>query len=149
MEKYRCTEILICLSPDRMGEAQQILQCVQHLCIPARMVLDLGEGIFVPERVFDYYGVPLLDVQPYPVDTVGYCIGKRIFDIAFSIFAILFFLPTMMTLIASGHQAHLPRAGLLLAGKSQPERADVPNDQIPNHARSGFAGFERASYVSL
>jgi Undecaprenyl-phosphate glucose phosphotransferase len=98
VESYHCSEILICLSPERMGEAQQILQCVQHLCIPARMVLDLGEGIFVPERVFDYYGVPLLDVQPYPVDTVGYCVGKRIFDIVFSIFAILLSSPLMLVI---------------------------------------------------
>ncbi len=55
-----------------MSETQAILQKVQHLCIPARMVLDLGEGVFVPERIFDYYGNPLLDVRPYPVDTVSY-----------------------------------------------------------------------------
>ncbi len=93
VETYRCSEILICLPPERMGEAQQVLQSVQRLCIPARMVLDLGEGVFVPDRVFDFYGVPLLDVQRYPVDKVGYWIGKRIFDVAFSSLALLFCLP--------------------------------------------------------
>ena len=84
VDVFHCGEIIIALPPERMGEAPAILRTVQHLCIPARMVLDLGEGVFVPERIFDYYGIPLLDVRPYPVDTVAYALGKRIFDIVFS-----------------------------------------------------------------
>lgn len=98
IDSFHCSEILVCLSPDRMGEAQKILQSVQQLCIPARMVLDLGEGIFVPERVFEYYGIPLLDVRPYPVDTIGYWIGKRIFDIVFSSFVLLLSSPIILAI---------------------------------------------------
>lgn len=89
VDVFHCAEIIVALPPHRMGEAQGILQTVQHLCIPARMVLDLGEGVFVPERIFDYYGIPLLDVRPYPVDTVGYSLGKRVFDFVFSLVALL------------------------------------------------------------
>jgi len=60
------------------------------------MVLDLGEGVFVPERIFDYYGIPLLDVRPYPVDTVAYALGKRAFDIVFSSLALLIGGPLML-----------------------------------------------------
>jgi len=96
---FHCEELFIALPPSRMGEAQEILQTVQHLCIPARMVLDLGQGVFVPERIFDYYGIPLLDVRPYPVDTVGYALGKRVFDFAFSLVALIISAP-LMCLIA-------------------------------------------------
>jgi len=96
VDSFHCSEILICLPPDRISQARKILQSVQHLCIPARMVLDLGEGIFVQERVFDYYGIPLLDLRPYPIDTVEYCIGKRVFDIAFSITMLLVCAPLML-----------------------------------------------------
>jgi Undecaprenyl-phosphate glucose phosphotransferase len=96
VEQFHCSEILICLPPDWIGQAQKILQFTQHLCIPARIVLDLGEGIFVPERIFDYCGIPLLDVRPSPVDTIGYALGKRIFDIAFSFLALLIGAPLIL-----------------------------------------------------
>jgi Undecaprenyl-phosphate glucose phosphotransferase len=96
VETYRCQEVVIALPPQRLGEAQGILKVVQHLCVPARLVLDLGEGVFVPERIFDYYGIPLLDVQPYPVDTVSYALGKRVFDIVFSSLALLLTSPIMI-----------------------------------------------------
>jgi Undecaprenyl-phosphate glucose phosphotransferase len=93
VETYHCEEIVVALLPQRLGEAQEILKIVQHLCIPARLVLNLGEGVFVPERIFDYYGIPLLDVQPYPIDTVSYALGKRVFDIVFSSLALFFTAP--------------------------------------------------------
>ncbi len=96
VEEFHCSEILICLPPDWIGQAQRILQSTQYLCIPARMVLDFGEGMFVPERVFDYCGIPLLDVRPYPVDTIGYALGKRLFDIAFSFLALLIGAPLIL-----------------------------------------------------
>jgi Undecaprenyl-phosphate glucose phosphotransferase len=96
VDVFHCGEIIVALPPERMGEAQTILQTVQHLCIPARMVLDLGEGVFVPERIFDFYGIPLLDVRPYPVDTVAYALGKRVFDIVFSSLVLLVAGPFML-----------------------------------------------------
>jgi Undecaprenyl-phosphate glucose phosphotransferase len=99
VDVFHCAEVFVALPPQRMNEAQGILQTVQHLCIPVRMVLNLGEGVYVPERVSDYYGIPLLDVRPYPVDTVAYALGKRVFDIAFSSVA-LFVAAPLMVLIA-------------------------------------------------
>jgi Undecaprenyl-phosphate glucose phosphotransferase len=99
VDVFHCAEVFVALPPQRMNEAQAILQTVQHLCIPVRLILDLGEGVYVPERISDYYGIPLLDVRPYPVDTVAYALGKRIFDIIFSLVA-LFFAAPFMVLIA-------------------------------------------------
>jgi len=96
VDVFHCAEILVALPPNRMGEAQKVLQKVQHLCIPVRLVLDLGEGVFVPERIFDYCGVPLLDVRPYAVDTVAYALGKRIFDVGFSLVVLLLGTPLML-----------------------------------------------------
>ena len=101
VEKFHCKEILVVLPPARQGETQRILEVLYHLCIPARMVLDLGEGVFVADRIFDFYGVPLLDIRSYPIDTVGYALGKRAFDIGFSVFALLVSAPLML-LIAIG-----------------------------------------------
>jgi len=83
VEKYHCKEAFLALPPERFGEAQSIFERVQQLCIPTRMALDLG-GVFIPSKLFDFCGLPLLDIRPYPVDTVSYAIGKRIFDVVFS-----------------------------------------------------------------
>jgi Undecaprenyl-phosphate glucose phosphotransferase len=98
VDVFHCGEIIIALPPERMSEAPTILRTAQHLSIPARMVLDLGEGVFVPERIFDYYGIPLLDVRPYPVDTVAYALGKRVFDIVFSCLILLVGGPFMLVI---------------------------------------------------
>lgn len=96
---FHCKELLVALPPDELGEARKVIQITQHLCIPSRLVLDFGEGVFVPDRIFDYYGIPLLDVRPYPIDTVEYALGKRVFDVVFSL-AVLLLASPLIALIA-------------------------------------------------
>src|ERR1700730_10856036 len=89
VEVFHCKEVLVALPLHRLSETQQVLENLQHLYIPARMVLDLGQGIFVADRIFDFYGLPLLDVRPSALDTVGYALVKRAFHICFSVLALL------------------------------------------------------------
>jgi Undecaprenyl-phosphate glucose phosphotransferase len=98
VDVFHCSEILICLAPDQIGRSHDIVKAVQHLCVPARMVMDLGDGIFVPDRVFEYYGIPLLDIRPCPVDTIAYSLGKRAFDVCFSVGVLLLASPLLVVL---------------------------------------------------
>jgi len=99
VEVYGCKEAFLALPSQRFAEAQEFFELVQHLCIPTRMVLDLGDGVFVADRVFDFCGLPLLDVRPYPIDSVSYSIGKRAFDFVFSLLS-LGILSPILALIA-------------------------------------------------
>ena len=72
------------LPPTHLGDLQKLLQPLRRLCVPVRVALDMGEGVFVPERIFNFHGLPLLDIRPYAVDTMSYVVGKRIFDVVFS-----------------------------------------------------------------
>ena len=98
-EVFHCKEVFVALPLHRLAETQEVLENLQHLYVPVRMVLDLGQGVFVADRIFDFYGLPLIDVRSYPLDTVGYAVGKRAFDICFSILA-LFVTAPLMLLIA-------------------------------------------------
>jgi Undecaprenyl-phosphate glucose phosphotransferase len=98
VDVHGCQEALVALPSARFSELQSITEQVKHLCVPARIVLDIGEGLFVPERVFDFLGLPLLDVRPYPVDTVRYMVGKRIFDLVFSLVALLLLAPVLLAI---------------------------------------------------
>ncbi len=95
---FHCREVRVALPPQRFGELQEIMKRVQYLCVPARVALDLGEGVFVPERLFNFCGLQLLDVRPYPVDTIRYAVGKRIFDMAFSLLALGICAPVMVAI---------------------------------------------------
>jgi len=96
VDRFHCREVLVALPSRRWGEVQGILEVVQRLCVPARVVLDWGEGVFVPDRIFDFYGLPLLDVRPNPVDTVAYAIGKRVFDVSFSLLVLIMSAPLIL-----------------------------------------------------
>jgi exopolysaccharide biosynthesis polyprenyl glycosylphosphotransferase len=97
-DKYKCKEVLVALPMNRFGELNGFLDELRSLSIPVRVVLDLGSGVFVPERVFDFYGLPLLDVRPYPFDTVGYAVGKRVFDLVFSTLAVIVSAPLTLAI---------------------------------------------------
>jgi Undecaprenyl-phosphate glucose phosphotransferase len=99
-DKYDCKEVLVALPINRFAELNGFLDGLRSLCIPVRVVLDMASGVFVPERVFDFYGLPLLDVRPYPFDTVAYAIGKRVFDILFSASALILTAPLMLAVAA-------------------------------------------------
>ncbi len=96
VEVFHCKEIVVALPLERLGEIHKLLESLQRLCIPARVVLDLGQGVFAPDRIFDFCGLSLLDVRPYAIDTVGYAVGKRIVDIMFSVLALLVAAPFML-----------------------------------------------------
>ena len=84
VDSYHCQEVLVTLPPNKLSDLQSVLEPLRDLCIPVRVVLDMGEGVFVPERIFNFCGLPLLDVRAYPIDTMRYAVGKRFFDIVFS-----------------------------------------------------------------
>ena len=96
VEVFHCKEVFVALPLCRLSETQEVLENLQHLYIPVRMVLDLGRGVFVADRLFDFYGLPLLDVRSYSLDSVGYAVGKRVFDICFSLLALILTAPLML-----------------------------------------------------
>jgi Undecaprenyl-phosphate glucose phosphotransferase len=95
VDHYHCQEVLVALPPSRLGDLQKLLQPLTRLCVPVRVALDMGEGVFVPERIFNFHGLPFLDIRTYPVDTMSYVVGKRIFDIIFSAAALVFAAPLL------------------------------------------------------
>jgi Undecaprenyl-phosphate glucose phosphotransferase len=92
-------DVVIAVPPDRFGHLPDILDRLKPLCVPMRVVLDFAEGVSLREQLFDFGGIPMLDLSVTPVDSVNYLILKRGFDFAFALFAILVTAP-LMALIA-------------------------------------------------
>jgi Undecaprenyl-phosphate glucose phosphotransferase len=86
-------DIIIALPAARLSDVQRIAPRLEKLCVPTRVVIDLGEGVGLRERLIDLGGLHMLDLRPNLAETGPYLFQKRIFDVAFSIVILLLTLP--------------------------------------------------------
>lgn len=94
-------DIVIALPAVRLNEIQKIASALEKLCVPTRVVVDLGEGVVLRNRLIDLGGYQMLDLRPTLAETGSYLFQKRIFDIGLSLFVLLITLPVSL-LIALG-----------------------------------------------
>jgi Undecaprenyl-phosphate glucose phosphotransferase len=93
-------DVIIALPAARLSDVQKIAPKLEKLCVPTRVVIDLGEGVILRDRLIDLGGIHMLDLRPTLAETGPYLFQKRIFDIAFSFIVLLLTLPLTL-LIAS------------------------------------------------
>ncbi|HXO04708.1 MAG TPA: exopolysaccharide biosynthesis polyprenyl glycosylphosphotransferase [Candidatus Sulfotelmatobacter sp.] len=77
-------EAVIAIDPAEFNEIPKILKALEHLRIPMRAIVDLGEGIVVRERLFQLGRMQMLDLTTTPAESLDYNLLKRAFDIVFS-----------------------------------------------------------------
>jgi Undecaprenyl-phosphate glucose phosphotransferase len=82
-------EAVIAIDPAEFHEIPNILKALEHLRIPIRAIVDLGEGIVARERLFQLGRMQMLDLTSTPAESLDYNLLKRAFDIVFST-AVLF-----------------------------------------------------------
>lgn len=92
-------DVVVAIPPLRFAEIPEITAQLEHLCLPVRVMLDFGEGVFVRDHLFDFGGVLMLDLRATPAESVMYLLVKRGFDLVFSSVVILLTAP-LMALIA-------------------------------------------------
>jgi Undecaprenyl-phosphate glucose phosphotransferase len=86
-------DVIIALPAGRLSEVQRVAPALEKLCVPTRVVIDLGEGVGLRDRLIDLGGIHMLDLRPTLAETGPYLFQKRIFDIALSLLVVLFTLP--------------------------------------------------------
>lgn len=64
--------------------------------MPTRVVVDLGEGIVLRDRLIDLGGIHMLDLRPTLAETGPYLFQKRIFDVGFSVLILSVTLPVTL-----------------------------------------------------
>jgi Undecaprenyl-phosphate glucose phosphotransferase len=77
-------EAVIAIHPAQFSQIPQIIKALEHLCLPARAVVDLGEGIVVREKLFQLGNIQMLDLTSTPTESLDYALLKRVFDFCFS-----------------------------------------------------------------
>jgi Undecaprenyl-phosphate glucose phosphotransferase len=90
---HSINDVIIALPATRLGDVQRIAPALEKLCVPTRVVIDLGEGVAIRDRLIDLGGIHMLDLRPTLAETGPYLFQKRIFDVVFSAVVLLLTLP--------------------------------------------------------
>jgi Undecaprenyl-phosphate glucose phosphotransferase len=86
-------DVIIALPADRLADVKRIAPVLEKLCVPTRLVIDLGEGIGIRDRLIDLGDIHMLDLQPSLAETDPYLFQKRIFDVTFAALTLLLAAP--------------------------------------------------------
>lgn len=98
LEALNVDDVIIAVPQDRYGEIALCRKALEALCRPIRVVIDIGEGLTVRDRIFNLNGLQMLDLDGSPTQSLPYAVGKRAFDIAFSAAALIVLAPLMALL---------------------------------------------------
>jgi Undecaprenyl-phosphate glucose phosphotransferase len=86
-------DVVIALPAARLKDVRKIAPLLEKLCVPTRVVIDLGEEVVLRDRLIDLGGFHMLDLRPTLAETGSYLYQKRIFDIGFAALMLLLSLP--------------------------------------------------------
>jgi Undecaprenyl-phosphate glucose phosphotransferase len=82
-------EVVMAIHPAQFSQIPGIIQALGKLPVPARAIVDLGEGVVVREKLFQVGRMQMLDLTTTPADSLDYALLKRAFDVCFSAFVLL------------------------------------------------------------
>jgi len=82
-------EAVMAIHAAQFSQIPRIIKALGKLSVPVRAIVDLGEGVVVREKLFQMGRMQMLDLTTTPADLLDYALLKRIFDICFSVFALL------------------------------------------------------------
>jgi Undecaprenyl-phosphate glucose phosphotransferase len=94
-------DVIIALPAARMSDVQKIAPILEKLCVPTRVVIDLGEGVVLRDRLIDLGGFHMVDLRQTLAETSAYLFHKRAFDVVLSILILLITLPITLLIALS------------------------------------------------
>ena len=92
-------DVIIALPASRLIDVPKVAPALEKLCVPTRVVIDLGQGVGIRDRLIDLGGIHMLDLRPNLAETGPYLFEKRIFDIALSVFIMIATLPISLVIV--------------------------------------------------
>jgi Undecaprenyl-phosphate glucose phosphotransferase len=99
---HSINDVIVALPAARLNEIQSITPTLEKLCVPTRVVIDLGDGVVLRDRLIDLGGIRMLDLRPTLAESGPYLVQKRIFDVAFSFVVLVLTLPiTLLIALAT------------------------------------------------
>jgi Undecaprenyl-phosphate glucose phosphotransferase len=82
-------DVVIAVPPAQFALIPKLMRKLQILCVPVRLIVDMGGQVVIRENLFQLGRLQLLDLGNTPTESLDYSVLKRVFDIAFSLFTIV------------------------------------------------------------
>jgi Undecaprenyl-phosphate glucose phosphotransferase len=89
-------DVIIAIPPNFLGRLPALRKELSPLCVPMRLVLDLGEHVDNRWRLFTLGDLLMLDLQTTPAESALYVVLKRAFDLVFSAGVLILTAPVFM-----------------------------------------------------
>ena len=86
-------DVILAIPPDLLVKLREIRSSLSSLCVPMRLILDVGEHIERHQQLFSIGKLLMLDLQGTPAESEVYIILKRAFDLVFSAAVLIFAAP--------------------------------------------------------
>jgi Undecaprenyl-phosphate glucose phosphotransferase len=93
-------EAVIAVHPAQFAQIPKMLRALEHLCLPVKAVVDLGNGVVVREKLFQFGNLQMLDLTSTPAESLDYVLLKRAFDICFAGIVLLLTAPLLAFIAA-------------------------------------------------
>jgi exopolysaccharide biosynthesis polyprenyl glycosylphosphotransferase len=77
-------DVIVAIPPAFLGALSEIRMQLSPLCVPMRLVLDVGEPVDTRERLFSVGNFLMLDLQTTAAESSLYLVAKRAFDLCVS-----------------------------------------------------------------
>jgi Undecaprenyl-phosphate glucose phosphotransferase len=91
-------EAILAVPQPLFAEVPAIVERLDPLCVPIRAVLNWGDGVKMSDQLFDFGGIPMLDLKPTAAESISYVVMKRTFDLLFSLLVLLLTLPVTIAI---------------------------------------------------
>jgi len=96
IEAQQIDKVIIALPIRALHKVERVVVACEKEGVSTDIVPDLFNIVQPRTRVYDFAGLPLISVRFTPIESWGYRVGKRGFDIAFSLLALLLCAPVLV-----------------------------------------------------
>lgn len=94
-------DVIVAISAEHFGELSDLLAKLKCFCVPIRAIMEFGEGLSVRDKLFNFGGSLMLDLEPTSAESIKYLVSKRVFDIIFSSLVIIVIAPLLLLIAAA------------------------------------------------
>jgi Undecaprenyl-phosphate glucose phosphotransferase len=93
-------DVIIAIPPGLLGQLRELRRQLSPLCVPVRLVLDVGEPVDSRQRLFTLGNLVMLDLQATPAESTLYIVLKRAFDLIASAGVLILAAPLLLLIAA-------------------------------------------------
>lgn len=93
-------EAVIAIHPAQFSQIPKLIKALEHLCLPAKAIVDLGDGVVIREKLFQLGNMQMLDLTSTPAESLDYVLLKRAFDVCFATIVLLITSPVFALVAA-------------------------------------------------